>query len=79
MRSFTKRNKVRKYNGLSPPKEQGKGEKGKDWSIRHRKWSRWKEKQKDTFDLNSFYNFYEMEFTWKTNGLEAQKDQETDI
>ena len=53
--------------------------KGKDWPIRYRNWSRWKEKQKDTFDLNSFYNFYEMEFTWKTNGLEAQKDQETDI
>ena len=38
--------------------------------------SRWKEKQKDTFDLNSFYNFYEMEFSKKTNRLAAQKDQE---
>ena len=62
------------------PKEEGKGEKGKDWPIiRHRNWSRLKEKQKDTFDPNSFNNFYETEFTWKTNGLEAQKDQETDI
>ena len=50
-------------------------EKG-DWSIRYRNWSRWKEKQKDTFDLNSFYNFYEMEFSKKTNRLAAQKDQE---
>ena len=38
--------------------------------------SRWKEKQKDTFDLTSFYNFYEMEFSKKTNRLAAQKDQE---
>ena len=51
--------------------------KGKDWPIiRHRNWSRWKEKQKDTFDLNSFYNFYEMELRKKTNRLAAQKDQE---
>ena len=61
------------------PKEQGKGEKGKYWPLRHRNWSRLKEKQKGTFDPNSFYNFYETEFTWKTNGLEAQKDQETDV
>ena len=39
----------------------------------------WMEKQKHTFDLNSFYNFFEIEFSSKTNGLEAQKDQENDI
>ena len=51
--------------------------KGKDWPIiRHRNWSRWKEKQKDTFDLNSFYNFYEMELSKKTDRLATQKDQE---
>ena len=38
--------------------------------------SRWKEKQKDTFDLNSFHNFYEMELSKKTNRLAAQKDHE---
>ena len=47
--------------------------KEKDWRIRHRNWSGWKEKQKDTFDLNSFYNFYEMELSKKTNTLAAQK------
>ena len=50
--------------------------KEKDRRIRHRNWSGWKEKQKDTFDLNSFYNFYEMELSKKTNRLAAQKDQE---
>ena len=50
--------------------------KEKDWRIRHRNWSGWKEKQKDTFDLNSFYNFYEMELSKKTNRLAAQKDYE---
>ena len=32
--------------------------------------------QKDTVDLNSFYNFYEMELSKKTNRLAAQKDEE---
>ena len=50
--------------------------KEKDWPIPHRNWSRWKEKQKDTVDLNSFYNFYEMELSKKTNRLAAQKDEE---
>ena len=50
--------------------------KEKDWRIRHRNWSGWKEKEKDTFDLNSFYKFYEMELSKKTNRLAAQKDQE---
>ena len=50
--------------------------KEKDWPIPHRNWSRWKEKQKDTVDLNSFYNFYEMELSKKTNRLAAQKDHE---
>ena len=50
--------------------------KGKDWPIRHRNCSRWKERQKDTFDLNSFYNFYEMELSKKTNRPATQKDQE---
>ena len=50
--------------------------KGKGWRIRHRNWSRWKEEQKDTVDLNSFYNFYEMELSKKTNRLAAQKDHE---
>ena len=50
--------------------------KEKDWRIRHRNWSGWKEKPKDAFDLNSFYNFYEMELSKKTNRLAAQKDQE---
>ena len=50
--------------------------KEKDCPIPHRNWSRWKEKQKDTVDLNSFYNFYEMELSKKTNRLAAQKDQE---
>ena len=31
---------------------------------------------KNTFDLNSFYNFYEMELSKKTKRLAAQKDQE---
>ena len=50
--------------------------KEKDWRIRHRNWSGWKEKEKDTFDRNSFYNFYEMELSKKTNRLAAQKDKE---
>ena len=50
--------------------------KEKDWRIRHRNWSAWKEKQKDTFDLNSFCNFYEMELSKKTKRLAAQTDQE---
>ena len=50
--------------------------KEKVWPLRHRNWSGWKEKQKDTFDLNSFYNFYEMELSKKTNRLATQKDQE---
>ena len=33
-------------------------------------------KKKDTIDLNSFYNFYQMKFIKKTNRLAAQKDQE---
>ena len=69
--------RVRKYKGLSLLKNQGKGKK-KDWPLRHRNWSHWKEKQKDTFDLNSSYNFNEMKFSWKTNGLAVQKDQEND-
>ena len=56
--------------------EKMKHVKGKDWRIRHRNWSRWKEEQKDTVDLNSFYNFYEMELSKKTNRLAAQKDHE---
>ena len=31
--------------------------------------------KKDTFDLNSFYNFYEMELSKKSNRLASQKDQ----
>ena len=50
--------------------------KEKDWPIRYRNWSRWKEKQKDTSDLNSFHNFYEMELSKKANRLAAQKDHE---
>ena len=56
--------------------EKMKHVKGKDWRIRHRNWSRWQEEQKDTVDLNSFYNFYEMELSKKTNRLAAQKDHE---
>ena len=62
-----------KCNGLAVLKETCKREIGLfDIGIG----LRWKEKQKDTFDLNSFYNFYEMEFSKKTNRLAAQKDQE---
>ena len=67
---------MRKCNGLATLQRLRKRVKEKDWRIRHRNWSRWKEKQKDTFDLNSFYNFYEMEISKKTNRLAAQKDQE---
>ena len=75
MQSFL-RKEVRKCNGLAMLQRLRKRVKGKDWPIRYRNWSRWKEKQKDTFDLNSFYNFYEMEISKKTNRLAAQKDQE---
>ena len=67
---------MRKCNKLATLQRLRKRVKEKDWRIRHRNWSRWKEKQKDTFDLNSFYNFYEMELRKKTNRLAAQKDQE---
>ena len=49
MRTFTKQNYLRKYNGL--------------WNIGIGLSER--SKQQDTFDLNSFYNFNEMTFSWK--------------
>ena len=65
-----------KCNGLAMLQRLRKRVKEKDWRIRHWNWSGWKEKQKDTFDLNSLYNFYEMELSKKTNRLAAHKDQE---